>query len=118
MRRRDLTNWDARLSLKPGSKVLLRQYTPGKTLPKCSGPHTFLRTIGRKSHGGELMTAQGKVIRVALANLLPFRGQPLSTAANRGGAVPGDWDVHDNPVGAAEGLESGDDWSVYDEDWD
>ena len=69
---------DLRASLKPADLVLLKQTVPGKMQPKCTGPYTFLRFVGRKKGGAELLDGTGRVSVVAVANLLPYHA-PVPT---------------------------------------
>jgi hypothetical protein len=57
-------------NLVPGDAVLVREYIPGKMRLKAVGPYRFLRAI--KGSGAEVMTAKGKIIRAAMANLKPY----------------------------------------------
>jgi hypothetical protein len=96
--------WDFHLD--PGDKVLVRQYTPGKNLPKAVGPWVYLGDIGRGGSGAEVLNTKGKVIKVAKANLRPYFAPAGATKCSRG---LGDQE-------SATGSDS--DWSIYDEDWD
>lgn len=49
----------------------MRQFVPGKNLVKATGPYTFLRTLN--ASGAEVLNSKGKVIKVAVSNLKPFR---------------------------------------------
>ena len=59
-----------RVPLLPGSKVLMRQFVPGKNLQKSTGPYTFLRYMG--TAGAEILNNKGRAIQVARANISPF----------------------------------------------
>lgn len=57
-------------NLQPGDPVLVREYLPGKMRLKAIGPYKFLRAI--RNSGAEVLTAKGRIIRVAMANLKPY----------------------------------------------
>lgn len=52
----------------------MRQRTPGKLQAKAEGPVTFLCYRGDNHLGAQVMDAQGQLREVAVANLLPYRG--------------------------------------------
>ena len=52
----------------------VRQRIPGKLQAKAEGPLTFLRYVGSNHLGAEVMDSQGQVRQVAVANVLPYRG--------------------------------------------
>ncbi len=58
-------------NLQPGDPVLVREYLPGKMRLKAVGPYKFLRAI--KNSGAEVLTNKGRIVRVAMANLKPYR---------------------------------------------
>jgi hypothetical protein len=69
--------WDFHLD--PGDKVLMRQAIPGKNLQRAVGPLIYLRDKAG-GRGAELITAKGKVVVAAKANLRPYRaamGRPV-----------------------------------------
>ena len=51
--------------------MLVREFIPGKNRLKAKGPYTLLRNIKRS--GAEVITPKGKVKRVAISNLKPYR---------------------------------------------
>ncbi len=51
--------------------MLVKEYLPGKMRLKAVGPYKFLRTI--KNSGAEVLTTKGRIVRVAMANLKPYR---------------------------------------------
>jgi hypothetical protein len=58
-------------NLQPGDPVLVREFVPGKNKQKARGPMKFVRRI--KDSGAEVTTAKGKLKRVAISNLKPYR---------------------------------------------
>jgi hypothetical protein len=57
--------------LEPGQDVLVREYIPGKMRLRATGPFKFLRVI--KGSGAEVINRKGRIMRVAMANLKPYR---------------------------------------------
>lgn len=57
--------------LEAGADVLVREYIPGKMRLKATGPFKFLRAI--RSSGAEVLDKKGRIRRVAMANLKPYR---------------------------------------------
>ena len=58
-------------NLLPGDKVLLREYIPGKNKLKAKGQYTLVQVI--RGSGAQVINAKGKIKRVALSNLKPYR---------------------------------------------
>jgi hypothetical protein len=55
LRRSDLAREDLRYALTPGDKVWVKQRIPGKLQAKAEGPYTFLKYLGDKNLGSEVM---------------------------------------------------------------
>lgn len=69
--------------MEAGDQVWVRQRTPGKLQARCEGPVTFLRYVGSNHLGAEVMEAGGNLRVVAVANLLPYRGEAGAGRPNR-----------------------------------
>lgn len=74
LRRNDLSKEDLRYSLEPGDAIWVKQRIPGKLQAKAEGPYTFLKYVGDNHLGAEVTDVQGSTCQVAVANMLPYRG--------------------------------------------